>query len=212
MNKKEIIAKVDKSLTIGQELIGVNENHREVISQYFLNGFNKRAAVHSVNPELSNNSANVTANYIFNHPENKAYIQEKQRELQEITKIEHVNILRELINWSYNDATRFMCLSAEEVQQLPDDLKRCIQDFKVKKRTYYDKQLKEEVTEESIELKFISKKDSMEMVNRHLGFYSEDNRQKGSSVNVLQILKESSPETLNTLLATITSNSKEDNQ
>jgi len=203
MNKKEIIT---KSLTIGQEVLGVNEAHRAIISEFYANGFNKRAAVSSVNPELSANSAKVTAHYIFTHPDNQAYIKDKQRELRESTDIESIHVIRELINWVFFDATKFMELSADEIKELPPELRRCIQDFTVKTRKYYDKQLKEDVTEEVMQLKFVSKEKGAEMMSKHLGIFDLDNKQKQTNINVLQILQDSNPDILNGLLQAMQKN------
>jgi len=204
MNKDKI-----SKLTAHVEVLGVNEAHREILDTYYTNGFNIRQAVLSVNPELSNNSASVTGNYIMNHLDNKAYIQEKRQALRELTNIENEHILRELINWAYSDATQFICLSKEEVKELPSDIKRSIQSIKIKTRTYYDKQIKKEVTEEQLEIKMVDKVKSVDLINKHIGFYNEDNRQKGANINVLQVLQQSSPETLNVLLQTIANNTNE---
>jgi len=202
-NKKEVLS---KSLTIGQEVLGVNEAHRAIISEFYANGFNKRAAVSSVNPELSANSAKVTAHYIFTHPDNQAYIKDKQRELKESTGIESLHVIRELINWVFFDATKFMELSADEIKELPPELRRCIQDFTVKTRKYYDKQLKEDVTEEVMQLKFVSKEKGAEMMAKHLGIFDLDNKQKQTNINVLQILQDSNPDILNGLLQAMQKN------
>ena len=202
-NKKEVLS---KSLTIGQDLLGVNEAHRATIDEYYTNGFNLRKAVLTINPELSLNSASVTGNYIMSHPDNKPYIQEKRQALKELTNIENEHILRELINWAYSDATQFICLTKEEVKELPNDIKRSIQTIKIKTRTYYDKQIKEEVTEEQLEIKMVDKTKAVEMINKHIGFYSEDNRQKGSNINVLQVLQDSNPDILNGLLQAMQQN------
>ena len=202
-NKKEVLS---KSLTIGQEVLGVNEAHRSTIDEYYTNGFNGRKAVLSINPELSLNSASTTYDYIFNHPDNQAYIKDKRQALKQLTNIENEHILRELISWAYGDATEFVGLTSEEVKQLPADVKRCIQGIKIKTRTYYDKQIKEEVTEESIEIKLIDKTKAVEMINKHIGFYSEDNKQKKTNINVLQILQNSNPEILNGLLQAMQQN------
>jgi len=186
--------------------LGVNEAHRAIISEFYANGFNKRAAVSSVNPELSANSAKVTAHYIFTHPDNQAYIKDKQRELRESTDIESIHVIRELINWVFFDATKFMELSADEIKELPPELRRCIQDFTVKTRKYYDKQLKEEVTEEVMQLKFVSKEKGAEMMAKHLGIFDLDNKQKRTNINVLQILQDSNPDILNGLLQAMQKN------
>ena len=202
-NKKEVLS---KSLTIGQDLLGVNEAHRAIISEFYANGFNKRAAVSSVNPELSVNSAKVTAHYIFTHPDNQAYIKDKQRELKESTGIQSVNIVRELINWAFSDATVLVGLTKDEVKELPPDVKRSIQSIRIKNRSYYDKELKTMVTEEDIECKMVDKTKPMESLSKWLGLYSEDNRQKGNNVNVLQILQDSNPDILNGLLQAMQQN------
>ena len=202
-NKNEVLS---KSLTIGQDLLGVNDYNRNVVDAYYTNGFNGRKAVLEFSPEMSLNSASATFNHIFANEKNKAYIAEKRQALKELTNIENEHILRELINWAYSDATSFIGLTKEEVKELPNDIKRSIQTIKIKTRTYYDKQIKEEVTEEQLEIKMVDKTKAVEMINKHIGFYSEDNRQKGSNINILQVLQDSNPEVLNGLLQAMQQN------
>ena len=70
-----------------------------------------------------------------------------------------------------------MYLNEDGVKQLPIELRRLITSFK---RT--DKQVRQEdgsfKTEPTFELKFVSKEKAGEMLNKHRGFYKEDNSQR----------------------------------
>jgi len=39
-------------------------------------------------------------------------------------------------------------------------------------------------TEETIELQFVSKERAIDMINKHLGFYEIDNKQKTNEINI----------------------------
>ena len=70
--------------------------------------------------------------------------------------------------------------------ELPVDLRRCVASFERKKTSYLPRGAKkgEEVTEEIIKIKLIDKIKALEMVNKHIGFYEEDNRQKGMKIDL----------------------------
>lgn len=110
-------------------------------------------------------------------PEIQSYIQELKKQRSEELKITHLDVLKELYNWAYSDITQTISLTPYEVEQLPDEVKRLI--TKYKKTT---RRLGEEMTEETIELHFVSKEKAMEMIARHIGFYEKDNKQKPTIV------------------------------
>ena len=74
----------------------------------------------------------------------------------------------------------------EELKALPPDLRRCISQFKRKTSRYLPRGAKpgEEVEETIIEIKLMDKVKTMEMINKHIGFYSEDNKQKGVKIDL----------------------------
>lgn len=179
------------------------ELDKAIIDEYFLNGFCGYKAVRSIR-----NNSIVAAKSMFNKilkdRKNQEYIQEKRLRLKEQTDIQNEIILKELINWSYVDISDFIGLTIDELKSLPSDVKRCIQSFKVTKRTYKDRS-GEQRTDEIVEIKLIDKTKAMEMVNKHVGFYEKNNRQKKNKIN----LEKLDTVTLNTILQVISNNSYE---
>lgn len=197
MEKKEIQIKKKK----------LKSSHIAIIDEYYLNGFNRLEAVRNIKGEdFKYNSAHDLFAKLIKREEVQEYIKKKQNEIKRITSIENINILNELLSFAYSDITKYINLSEEEIKQLPQDVKRCISSFETKTTTYLPRGAKkgEEVTEKTVKIKLIDKLKAIEMINKHIGFYAEDNNQKKKTVNVLQILQQSNPETLNALLNTIT--------
>ena len=168
--------------------------HHSIIDEYFVNGFQGYKAVQA----LKSNSviaAKSMFNTIIKDKNNQEYIQRKRTQLKRKTEVQNENILRELINWSYADITDFIGLTKEDIKNLPADVRRCIQSFKVTKRTYKDRGGHER-TDEVIEIKLIDKTKAVEMINKHIGFYEVDNKQKSNKINLTKI----DTKTLNVLL------------
>lgn len=158
---------------------------RAIIDEYFINGFNGYKAVQAVRKN-SEVAAKSMFNSILKDKDNRDYIANKRIQLRKRTEVQNENILRELLNWAYVDISDFIGLSKEDVKALPMDVKRCIQSFKTTKRTYVDRG-GEERKEEVIEIKLIDKAKAMEMINKHIGFYEKDNRQKKAKINLNKI-------------------------
>ena len=76
-----------------------------------------------------------------------------------------------------------MTLKPHEIRELPPELKRCIQSFDHKEIQYTDRN-GNEVKESIIRLKFIDKLKAIEMINKHIGFYEIDNKQKQNKVDL----------------------------
>lgn len=170
-----------------------------IIDEYFVNGFRGYKAVQTVRGN-SVEAAKGMFNVIMKDERNKDYIQKKRFTLRQKTDVENENILRELLNWSYVDISDFIGLTKEEIKALPSEVKRCIQSFKTTKRTYKDRGGQER-TDEVIEIKLIDKTKAMEMINKHVGFYEKDNRQKKPKID----LNKFDTDTLNIILNVIQS-------
>lgn len=160
--------------------------HKLIIDEYYANGYNKYKAVQAVKPGTNKSLASTLFTVLFKKAENKAYIQEKLSILRANSDIKAIQVLRELINFSFSDITDYLELSLVELSELPADLRRCISSFERKKTTYLPRGAKkgEEVTEEVVKIKLIDKIKALEMVNKHIGFYEEDNRQKGMKIDL----------------------------
>lgn len=168
---------------------GITPYHRQVIDNYFNNGFNKSSAVLEIKPELSHSSAIAVTNSILKKKENQTYIRDKQNELKAITNITNANVLKELINIAYSDPTQYLELSPDELKKLPPEQRRALAGITIKKKEYVNRQ-GETVTEQNITVKMTDKIKAIDMINRHIGFYSEDNNQKKPVIDITKLSTE----------------------
>ena len=162
------------------------ELHRGMIDEYYSNGFVAYKAVRAFNPGITPSAGSAYYNTISRIPENRKYINDKLNVLRAETQINAVQVLRELIQFGYSDITDYIGLTTDELKALPPDLRRCISHFKRKTTKYVPrgKKKSEEVTEETVEIKLIDKLKALEMINKHIGFYSEDNKQKNVKIDL----------------------------
>ena len=144
-----------------------------VIDEWFVNGFNGTKAYQSVYTESSSDSARTEFPKILAIPRVSEYKKKKQEEATEMLGTSHLEILNELKNWIYADITETIGLSASEVKKLPIEVRRLISSYKHTKKS-----IGENITEEIIELKFISKEKALEIITKHIGFFEKHNEQK----------------------------------
>lgn len=179
------------------------ERNRAIIDEYYCNGFNGSKAVRTITGSDQNAKQQFQA--IIKHDSNKAYIIAKKQELSRKADIKQLQIIKELINFAYNDSTEFINLSPDEIKNLPSDIKRTIQSFEHKKHSYIDRN---EIahTEEIIRIKFVDKLKAIDMINKHIGLYESDNRQKANNIQ----LNKFDNVTLNALYQAITTQNDDD--
>lgn len=183
----------------------VMEEHQCILMEYFTNGFNGGAAVIKYRPHLTNHTASVVFGAIKNSAHNKEYVEELQARLSSMVDVKAEHITKELIQWGYSDITQFIGLSETEIKELPPEIRRTIQSYEV--INHVDKHGND--AGQTVKVKLINKLDSLKELAKHIGYYSIDNDQKANRVNILNILKDSSPDTLNALLKTIEANTIE---
>lgn len=147
--------------------------HKKIIDEWFNNGFNGTKAYQKFYPKSKPESADSSFREMVENSRVKAYIKEKEEIAKKELRITHLSVLRELKNWAYSDITQTISLTPSEIENLPEEIKRLITRFKKTTR-----RIGEEMTEETIELHFVSKEKAMEMINKHIGFYGEHNTQK----------------------------------
>lgn len=151
------------------------EKYKLIIDEWFINGFNGAAAYRAFNPEAMR--ADDSFSKIQRIPEVQEYIKQKKKEAQKELKVTHQDLLKELRNWAYSDITQTISLSPTEVEGLPEDVRRLITKYKKTTRS-----IGEEMTEEVIELHFVSKEKAIEMIAKHIGFFGEHNYQKNDKL------------------------------
>ena len=160
--------------------------HKAMIDEYYANGFVGYKAVQAIHPQIESQTASSYFSSICKLPQNVAYIEQKVAVLRSETQIKAIQVLRELITFSFSDVTDYMDLGVSDLKALPPEIRRCIASFKKKTTKYLPRGAKvgEEVTEENIEIKLIDKVKALEMINKHIGFYSEDNKQKSVKIDL----------------------------
>src|SRR5690606_20086264 len=145
--------------------------------------FNGSGAVKKFRPMLNESSAKVTFNTLSKLDHVKSYINEKRQELRATTNIQPQQVIKELSTWLYSDATDYIGLTPQQVRELPNEVKRCIQSIKHRKKEYQDRQ-GNTVIEENLEVRIIDKTKAVEILNKMLGNYAIDNSQKVTKVNI----------------------------
>lgn len=160
------------------------KKYKMVVDEWFVNDFNGTQAYKKYYPRVKDETATVNFSKLKEQPEIKAYIKDKQNKIAKKVEATHESILRELLRWATSDITQTIALTKEEIKELPEPVRRLINKYKINRyENYNDKGVLLGVTE-NIELSFVSKERAMEMVNKHIGFYEVDNRQKAATVNI----------------------------
>lgn len=170
-------------------------NHQEAIDAYFLNGFNQVKAGLSIKPDMSYNSASVMMSSILKKESNQWYIKQKQDEIKAVVNIEHHQIVKELLCIAMGDVTEYIGLTTNQIKELPSSIKRCLSGIKVKTKRYKNRE-GIYVTEEQIEYKLKDSLKAFDMINKFIGLYSADNKQKTPKLNLENV----NVENLNVLL------------
>src|SRR5690606_28835272 len=186
------VAKKDKLPT--SRTPEVMEEHQSIIMTYFTNGFNGQLAVKQFRPHLSDIVAANVWQGIKNNPNNKAYLEDCQARLSSQVDLKAEHITKELISYGYSDITNFAGLTVDELKELPPEQRRQIQAIDI--TDTYDKH--GNYTGQTVKIKLVPKLDSLKELAKHIGYYSLDNDQKANKINILQVLKDSNPDTLNT--------------
>lgn len=175
-----------------------------IIDEYYINGFNRVKAVRSIKGnEYNYNSAVALFNNIHKHPAVQSYIKSKSEGLKAAAAIKNETVLLELKQWAYSDIGDYIGLTSDELKELPPEIRRCIQSYDIKTTTYLPRGAKqgEEVKETNIKIKLVDKIKAIEAINKHIGFYLEDNKQKAHKIDIKQL----NVHTLNALLQATTS-------
>jgi len=158
--------------------------NRSIIDEYLSNGMNGSKAYETIKGQSLTARQNWQS--LMRHDGNKAYLKAQQLKLSKKADFKHLQIVKELISFAYADAADFIELSPKQIKELPSNVRRQIQSFKHKKHSYEDRNGQPH-EEEIIEVKFIDKLKAMDMLNKHLGFYESDNRQKANNINLNKI-------------------------
>lgn len=181
-NKENTVKSSDNSLIVKE----LQEIDKQIIDEWFLNGFNVFQAVKSVKPSDKVNTIKLYGNRLMKKPEVKKYINSKTSSLRAETHIDHVHILNELLSFAYSDVTAFIGLNPDEIRALPPDIRRCIKDIETTTKSWKDPVSGSIVKEVSTKIKLIDKLKAIDMISRHIDFFNADNQSKGGTIDLTQ--------------------------
>lgn len=153
------------------------EKYKLMVDEHFVNGFNGAAAYMKFSKTTNINTSATNFVRICQHEEIAEYIKEKQQEAQAIINLNNIGILEELKSWLEMDITDAIGLTIDEVKELPIVFKRHIKKVRHEKKTTINVDGSSFETE-NVYVEIYDKTKAYEMVNKHIGFYSVDNKQK----------------------------------
>lgn len=159
------------------------EKYKRIIDEWFVNDFKGVHAYKKYYKRVKDTTATVNFSKIQALPEMQEYIQSKHEAAARIVDVTREGILKELKNWIEFDITETIELTPEEIKELPIELKRLITKYKTTSRDIYGKDGAILETIKTIELQFVSKERAIDMINKHIGFYEADNRQKAPVID-----------------------------
>jgi len=158
-----------------------NKRHESFAREYIIDFIGAQAALRA---GYSKKTARTQANKLLTKGDIQQRVAELQQERNKRVEITADDVLKELLNWAYGDITEIMTLTAEQIKELPPEVRRLIVSFKrtTRKIPHIDEY------EIAIEVKFVDKQKAMDMVAKHIGFYEKDNDQKTTPVqNILNL-------------------------
>lgn len=133
----------------------------------------------------SEGSAKEQGSRLLTNANIQDYLSELKQKASDILEITHQDVLKRLKTWAESDITETIGLTPEQLKELPLEIRQLITSYKHTKKTY---QIGDDpVTEDYIELKFVSKEKAIEMIGRHIGFYEKDNSQQAGNIMIFEI-------------------------
>ena len=150
---------------------------RERFSQEYVIDLNATQA--AIRAGYSAKTAKIQASRLLTNVNVQKRIAELKKGVSDKLEISHQDVLKKLAKWVDSDITQVLGLSVDEVKALPEDVRKLIKSFKHRSKTYA--QGESIITEDFVECTFVDKETAQGMINKHVGFYEVDNKQKASS-------------------------------
>ena len=150
---------------------------RERFCREYVIDFNKTQA--AIRAGYSPKTAYSQGQRLLKNVEITKYIAELKKKASGKLEITHQDVLKKLKKWVESDITEVLGLDLDEIKALPIEVKNLITEVKHTRKSYMMGEAP--VTEDFFHFKFVSKEKGQDMINKHLGFYEVDNRQKAST-------------------------------
>lgn len=161
----------------------ISAKQKTFIDNYVLHYNGTKAALDA---GYSKQTAHSYANQLLEKPHVKAYLKKMQDKAAAKLETSHEGILNRLKQWADSDITQTIGLTPEEVKNMPLAFRQLITKYKSTTKTL----ARSNDVVQTIEVEFVSKEKALEMINKHVGFYEADNRQKASEINLNDLSNE----------------------
>jgi len=164
--------------------MGKLTDKQEMFCQEYVADADLNATRAAINAGYSESTAQQIGSENLLKPVIKARIAELQKDRLERIGLTQDEVLIELKNFAYSDITETLTLTVEQIKELPPEVRRLITQYKKVTRKLLGDGSEGTMIDETIELKFVDKMKAFEMLNRHIGFYEEDNKQGKSEISI----------------------------
>ena len=160
------------------------EKYKKVIDEWFINGFNGAKAYREIYPKTSQTASAVSFNKIKELKEVIEYVDFKHEEARKAAQTSHEGMLERLRDIICLDGTCTLGLTVKEIKELPLEIRQNIKKVrhsKTNKKVARTKTVT--LVHETIEVEFVSKERAIDAINRHIGFYEKDNKQRIATID-----------------------------
>jgi len=163
----------------------LDKKEERFAQEYMIDLNGKQAAIRCGYSEVG---AHVQGSRMLSNPNVQHQISLLRQTAKENLGTSHQQMLSELRNFAYSDITQTMCMSMEQIKELPADIRRMVVSYKSKTRLLQSKTDETgqtvQMIEETFELKFVDKTKVIEMIGKHTGFFDVDNTPKNQTIIV----------------------------
>jgi len=186
-----------------KQLSTIEQEHRLIIDTYLSTGkLNGTKAIMSLRPDIEYTTARSLFNAIVNSPKNKAYIEQRRNEMRANAIMSSEAMIERLEAVIDADPMLYIGLNKDELKELPHEISVLVQDIEYKEKIYKDR-AGNEIKEVTTKVKMQNKDKAKDMLNKMLGNYEINNRQKSNTTNYNTLIQGMNTEELKAL-ATVT--------
>ncbi len=154
------------------------------IDEYYANGFKPKDAYQAIYKDANDNTANNMMSKIIKLPQMQLYIEQKNEILRAESEHRRLKLRGVLESWINADVTQALCLSADKIKELPEEVRKLVTGFETSKTTFgNDNGATGE--KETIKLRFVSKEKAADLLSRHYGMFKADNEQQSNKVTIV---------------------------
>lgn len=143
------------------------EKHKLVIDTYIKNGLNGTLAYMAHYPTSSYDSAEASFRNLLGNTRLKEYFNFELEKVKNQLNLQKTDLVELLKRWIYSDITETMELTTAQLKELPKEVRQLVTSYKRTTRRLVGGQ--NDILEDTIELKFVSKERAVELLTRMLG-------------------------------------------